>query len=95
MNKNVVLKNNRKENPLLNVSLFAVAEAYKKIIHNYLYWQWLVKLVYGKRPENEQKVPQGKNGEDGLYWYAYVGNDSVNFIDPLGLSASDAGNIDS
>ncbi|MDA3938257.1 MAG: RHS repeat-associated core domain-containing protein [Spirochaetia bacterium] len=28
--------------------------------------------------------------KSGLIWYAYVNNDPVNFIDPLGLSASDA-----
>jgi len=36
----------------------------QEIIHNYLYWQWLVFLVSGTRSENEKKVVLGNNDED-------------------------------
>jgi len=86
MNKNVIFKKQRKEFLLLNISLFAVAEVYKETLFEFLYWQWLAYLVSGKRPENEQKVPQGKNGEDGLNWFVYVNNNPLKFIDPRSLS---------
>ena len=30
---------------------------------------------------------------DGMSWYAYVGNDPINFVDPLGLEAVDGGEV--
>ncbi len=49
----------------------------------------MCELVSEERPVNRQKVSQGKNCEDGLNWYAYVGNDPVSIIDPFGLQGSD------
>lgn len=31
--------------------------------------------------------------KDGLHWYAYVGNDPVNYVDLLGLEASDSASL--
>ncbi len=85
VNKNVALKNNRKEILLLNVSLFVVTESYKETVSEFLYWQWLAHLVSRKRPENEKKVPLGENGEDNSNWFIYASNNPQTRIDPTGL----------
>ena len=47
-------------------------------------------LVSEKRPKNEQKVFQGKNGEGGLNRYAYCHNNPVKYTDPTGNTADDS-----